>query len=304
MININNINYSYQENTPVLKQISLEVNKGSLFGLLGPNGAGKSTLISLVAGLYQPRAGSISISGLHYQTERTAILKNLAVVPQDYAFYLQLSVIENIQFFADLYHCNNKQIENAIDLTGLAEHQSKLAKQLSGGLKRRLNLAIGLLNEPELLILDEPTVGIDPQSRQFILKAIKNINARGVTVIYTSHYMEEVEQLCDVVAIMDHGQILKQGKLEQLLSSEQHIEIELSDTDKVNTISNDCTVALNSFGMKRVGQKLSGELAEDKSVKALLELLEHNQLKVTTIRYGKQSLESLFFSLTHSALRD
>jgi len=275
-----------------------------LFGLLGPNGAGKSTLISLIAGLHQPCEGSVSINGQFYKTDRTSILKSLAVVPQDYAFYLALSVIENIRFFADLYHCKKQQIDQAIELTGLGEHQLKQANALSGGLKRRLNLAIGLLNKPEILILDEPTVGIDPQSRQFILKAIKNINEQGVIIIYTSHYMEEVEQLCDVVAILDHGKIIKQGDMEQILSSEQYIEMELKNADDIDSVSIACIEALHQMGINRVGSLLSGELVSDKTVKDLLELLEHYQHQAIHIKYGKQSLESLFFSLTHTALRD
>ncbi len=302
MITTKDICFSYQVNQPVLRNIDLNISKGCLFGLLGPNGAGKSTLISLICGLYQPTQGCITIAGLNYSSARKSILGKLAVVPQEYAFYLQLSVIENIKFFSGLYHNNNEQIEAALALSGLSSHKTKLAEQLSGGLKRRLNLAIGLLNEPELLILDEPTVGIDPQSRHFILQAIKDINQRGTTVIYTSHYMEEVEQVCDEIAIMDHGKILKQGDLKQLLNSEQFIEIDLEgyqalDPDKISSL-------LTSYGLNIEGQSCTGELAEGKTLVDLLQHLKTNNLTVSRMSYGKQSLESVFFRLTRSTLRD
>ena len=304
MININNISFSYQVNEPVLKKIDLRIHKGSLFGLLGPNGAGKSTLISLIAGLYEPTHGSVSINDMDYSSSRNTILAKLAVAPQEYAFYLQLSVIENIEFFASLYHKNHVQIEKAIDLTGLGEHKSKIANTLSGGLKRRLNLAVGLLNEPEILILDEPTVGIDPQSRHFILQAIKDINTQGTTIIYTSHYMEEVEQLCDAVAIMDHGRILKHGALDTILESEQHIEVFVENTEIINNLTDEFKSKIKLYGLKIDDQTLCGELVAGTSLKELLGILEQNHVPVAKVRYGKQTLESLFFSLTHSSLRD
>lgn len=304
MIKINDISFSYQENQLVLNAVDLTINKGSLFGLLGPNGAGKSTLIALVAGLYEPLSGYVSIDGGNYSTERALILGKLAVVPQEYAFYLQLTVLENIQFFASLYQIDQEQVHAAMNLTGLAEHSAKLAKQLSGGLKRRLNLAIGLLNEPEILILDEPTVGIDPQSRYFILQAIKDINAHGTTIIYTSHYMEEIEQLCDEVAIMDYGKILTKGSMEEILASETHLEIDIKTKDDINNLSAEFNTSLLSYGLRLEDYSLRGDLSAETSLKDVLELLEKNNIMASKIRYGKQSLESLFFSLTHSGLRD
>lgn len=304
MIKINDISFSYQENQLVLNAVDLTINKGSLFGLLGPNGAGKSTLIALVAGLYEPLSGYVSIDGGNYSTERALILGKLAVVPQEYAFYLQLTVLENIQFFASLYQIDQEQVHAAMNLTGLAEHSAKLAKQLSGGLKRRLNLAIGLLNEPEILILDEPTVGIDPQSRYFILQAIKDINAHGTTIIYTSHYMEEIEQLCDEVAIMDYGKILTKGSMEEILASETHLEIDIKTKDDINNLSAEFNTSLLSYGLRLEDYSLRGDLSAETSLKDVLELLEKNNVMASKIRYGKQSLESLFFSLTHSGLRD
>lgn len=304
MIKINDISFSYQENQLVLNAVDLTINKGSLFGLLGPNGAGKSTLIALVAGLYEPLSGYVSIDGGNYSTERALILGKLAVVPQEYAFYLQLTVLENIQFFANLYQIDQEQVHAAMNLTGLAEHSAKLAKQLSGGLKRRLNLAIGLLNEPEILILDEPTVGIDPQSRYFILQAIKDINAHGTTIIYTSHYMEEIEQLCDEVAIMDYGKILTKGSMEEILASETHLEIDIKTKDDINNLSAEFNTSLLSYGLRLEDYSLRGDLSAETSLKDVLELLEKNNIMASKIRYGKQSLESLFFSLTHSGLRD
>ncbi len=302
MISIKNVSFSYPNNQLILKNVEVSIAKGSLFGLLGPNGAGKSTLISIIVGLLEPEEGSVVIDTMLYRTARTTILGKLAVVPQDYAFYLQLTVLENLEFFTNLYRNNPGCIQRVITLTGLAEHKFKLAKQLSGGLKRRLNLAIGLLNEPEILILDEPTVGIDPQSRYFILQAIRDINRQGTTVIYTSHYIEEVEQLCDVVAIMDHGKILRQGSLNDLLKSEHHLLVEVERSQ--NVLSERLRKSFSAYGIDAEGEIFKGELSEEKQLKYVLELFEKNNIKILRIRYGKQSLESLFFDLTNFELRD
>ncbi len=302
MISIKNVSFSYPNNQLILKNVEMSIAKGSLFGLLGPNGAGKSTLISIIVGLLEPEEGSVAIDAMLYRTARTTILSKLAVVPQDHAFYLQLTALENLEFFANLYRNNPECIQRVITLTGLEEHKFKLTKQLSGGLKRRLNLAIGLLNEPEILILDEPTVGIDPQSRHFILQAIRDINRQGTTVIYTSHYMEEIEQLCDVVAIMDHGKILRQGNLNDLLKSEHHLLVEV-ERDQ-NALSERLRKSFSAYGIDSEGEIFKGELSEEKQLKYVLELFKKNNIKIIRIRYGKQSLESLFFGLTNFELRD
>jgi ABC-2 type transport system ATP-binding protein len=195
-----------------LQGLSLHVRDGSLFGLLGPNGSGKTTLISLLTGLLQPSAGAVRVG----EGAR-------ALVPQDYAFYPRLTVAENLRCFGGVLGLQGAALKSRMqEVCGVADLQDfldKRAEHLSGGLKRRLNLAIGLLNQPRLLFLDEPTVGIDPQSRNFILEAIRRLNAEGATVIYTSHYMDEVQQLCDSIGVLDEGKLLAHGSLDELLKA-------------------------------------------------------------------------------------
>ncbi|MBB5320271.1 ATP-binding cassette domain-containing protein [Marinobacter oulmenensis] len=225
MIAINHLEFSYSPSaSPVLRGIELDIADRALFGLLGPNGAGKTTLLSILAGLIDCPAGRVFVDGLDLVTPRARQQARLSLVPQEYAFYLPLTVRENLQFFAGVQGVPGSEVDQrvseAVSLTSLEERLDHRAGKLSGGLKRRLNLAIGLLNRPRLLLLDEPTVGIDPHSRHFILETIRRLGEQGTTVIYTSHYMEEVEELCDRVAIMDHGRILRQGTLAELLAGQ------------------------------------------------------------------------------------
>jgi len=279
-----------------------------LFGLLGPNGAGKTTLISLISGIQTPQSGEVIIDGRRYPGNKKEIFQNIAVVPQEYAFYEQMTAHENLSFFSHMYPDNrndrSEQINNAINLTGLEEYQHRFVKHFSGGLKRRLNLAIGLLNKPELLILDEPTTGIDPQSRHFILQAIKDLNKQGTTVLYTSHYMDEIEQLCDDITIMDHGKILVSGTLDQLLHSDSMVYINLESLDNNYNLPVDVKNLLHEHNLTFEDNCISGLLDSRADFYALMNILKTHDLPLESIRYGRQSLESLFFQLTSTHLRD
>ena len=279
-----------------------------LFGLLGPNGAGKTTLISLIAGIQTPQSGEITIDGKSYSGNKKQIFQNIAVVPQEYAFYGQMTAHENLTFFSHMYPQKKNdysvQINSAIKLTGLEEYKHRLVKHFSGGLKRRLNLAIGLLNNPELLILDEPTTGIDPQSRHFILQAIKDLNEQGTTVLYTSHYMDEIEQLCDDIAIMDHGKILVSGTLDQLLHSNSMIYINIENQDCHYNLHVDVKNFLLRHNLTFEDNCISGLLDSKAIFYELMNTLNKHDLPLDSIRYGRQSLESLFFQLTSTHLRD
>ena len=211
MIQVKDLSFRYSgASTDALHQLSLSVPAGSLFGLLGPNGSGKTTLISILSQLLSPGSGEARVQS------------RASLVPQEYAFYPRLSILENLRFFAGVQSIPasvaSSRIAQSLKISGLEEAQAKRAEACSGGMKRRLNIAIGLLSAPKLLLLDEPTVGIDPQSRGFILDAVKRINKAGCTVVYTSHYMDEVEALCDQIAILDEGRLLRQGTLRQLLA--------------------------------------------------------------------------------------
>lgn len=222
VISVRQLAFGYSSSVPVLRGIDLDVPERSLFGLLGPNGAGKTTFLSILAGLIPCPPDCLFVDGRDWADPANRAAVRLALVPQEYAFYNPLTVRENLTFFAGVQGVQKAETEGriqaAVAKTGLQERLNSRAGKLSGGLKRRLNLAIGLLNEPRLLLLDEPTVGIDPQSRHFILETIRQLGQDGTTIIYTSHYMEEVEELCDRVAIMDHGRVLRDGSLAELLA--------------------------------------------------------------------------------------
>ena len=303
MISVRNLHFSYSPGDIIFDDFNLQVERGSLYGLVGPNGAGKSTLISLLTGLNSAQSGSIEIAGKELNHARNELLGKLSLVPQEYAFYPKLSVLQNLGFFAHLYpqiaH-PGENIEQAIVLTGLENYRNQVASKLSGGLKRRLNLAIGLLNKPDLLILDEPTVGIDPQSRQFILQAIKQLNQQGMTILYTSHYMEEVESLCDDIAIIDHGKILLSGKLDKLLSGNTRLNIRTQQPVIKTEFK-----SFSQYPRLIIEQnQVTVELDNVSEVTELLTLLQAHNYKVEQLNYGKQSLESMYFSLTERAVRE
>ena len=200
--------------------LNLEIRKGEIFGLLGPNGAGKSTTMNMICDILRPTLGNVELFGKDLHKNRKEILKKLGYIPQDLAIHGNLKAWENVELFTSLYGIKGEALKTAIDesleYVGLLEKRNEYAKNFSGGMKRRLNIACALGHKPELLIFDEPTVGIDPQSRNFILNKIKQSNEEGTTIIYTSHYMEEVEAICTRIAIMDDGKIIALGTSEEL----------------------------------------------------------------------------------------
>ena len=222
MIQIQSLSHRYPgADTDALSGVSLDIGKGECWGLLGHNGAGKTTLMSLLAGLQEVQCGNILFNGKPMRRMSRTERQKIGLVPQDFAFYPQLSVWDNLLFFASLYKMRDKGRLNALlAQTDLTAHKHKAAKHLSGGLKRRLNFAIGLINAPELVFLDEITVGIDPQSRRFILDSVEMLTRSGVTVVYTSHYLPEIEQLCSKIALLQQGRLVYQGGLGELLASQ------------------------------------------------------------------------------------
>ncbi len=202
--------------------VSFTVAKGELYGLLGPNGAGKTTIMSMLSGLLAPDEGRILFDSVDLASEPLKVKAQLGVVPQEPALYENLSARENLHFWGGLYGLSGAPLKAAVDrvldLVGLTDRAKDPVKQYSGGMKRRINLALGLVHAPRAVLMDEPTVGIDPQARLNILESVKQVAAAGTTVIYTTHYLEEVEQLCDRIAIMDHGKILAEGTLDELKS--------------------------------------------------------------------------------------
>ncbi|QSX05210.1 ABC transporter ATP-binding protein [Sedimentibacter sp. zth1] len=221
IVEIENLVKRYKEVT-ALDHLSLNIDEGEIFGLLGPNGSGKTTVINCILSLLQYDKGNIKVFGKEMTPSSYDIKKDIGVVMQNVAVYNELTVYENIDYFCSLYvkdKNNRKQlVEEAIDFVELGEFRKFVPKKLSGGLLRRLNIACGIAHKPKLIILDEPTVAVDPQSRNNILEGIKRLNKDGATVIYTSHYMEEVEQICSKIAILDNGKVIASGTKEDLKS--------------------------------------------------------------------------------------
>jgi ABC-2 type transport system ATP-binding protein len=225
-ININEISKTYKgSEEPAVDNISLEIGKGARYGLLGPNGAGKTTTISIICGLLNYDHGQVHINGMKLEKEFKHIRRILGLVPQEIALYESLTAKENLRFIARMYGLKGaemkKRVNESLEMLGLTRHANKQIKKYSGGMKRRVNLAAGILHNPEILILDEPTTGVDVQSRSTILEFLQKINEKGTTLIYTSHYLEEAEQLCNELAIIDYGKVIIQGKTSEIIGSKK-----------------------------------------------------------------------------------
>jgi len=216
--------------------VSFTIREGEVFGLLGPNGAGKTTTISMISCLIPPTSGEVSVDGHSVAKDPAKVKRALGVVPQEIALYPTLTALENLRFWGRMYGLSGavlaQRVDDALETAGLADRAKERVETYSGGMKRRINIAAGIMHHPRLLIMDEPTVGIDPQSRNHILETVKDLNRRGMTVLYTSHYMEEVEFLCDRVGIMDHGKIIALGTiddLKRLVGDENVISIRVAE---------------------------------------------------------------------------
>ncbi|MCJ7766218.1 MAG: ABC transporter ATP-binding protein [Thiovulaceae bacterium] len=306
MIKINNLLKRYDEKV-ALDHLSLEIKAGSIFGLLGPNGAGKTTLISILNGLTRFDEGEVSVFGLPLSKNLTEIRKRCALVPQSLAFYDNLTVMENLKFFGGIQNIKGalleKSIGHAVEINGLGSMLNQRASTLSGGQKRRLNIAVGLLNDPDILFFDEPTVGIDPESRNEILATIKSFKASGKSVVYTSHYMPEIEKICDEVAIINAGKIIRQGSIESMLSNESTNQLVIEIYETPLPLLRACCAEMESLSViDEASLMLKGK--ESRTVAKALELLEAKNIAVRTIRYGTTTLESLFISLTSKGRAD
>jgi ABC-2 type transport system ATP-binding protein len=230
-VNITNLGFHYKDNDGVVfSGLNLQIQKGDRFGLFGPNGAGKTTLLSLMTGLLSPAEGSIQLFGLDVNKDHRGVNKLLGFVPQDFSFYQELSPVENLDFFGAWAGLSKHKIKTRTDellhILGLENVRNKHVDRFSGGMKRRVNLAIGVIHEPAILILDEPTVGVDVQTRHAIVDYLLQLNKKGTTLIYTSHQLSEAEDLCNVAALIDDGKIVAQGSIQKLLEEHQQEDLE------------------------------------------------------------------------------
>ncbi|HSW00475.1 MAG TPA: ABC transporter ATP-binding protein [Sedimentisphaerales bacterium] len=308
MIHVEDLQKSYGSLRAV-DGISLEVPEGELFGFLGPNGAGKTTTLSMISGLLKPDRGRVSIADIDVWSSPKAAKRLLGLVPQDLALYEELSARENLMFWGSLFDLPRSKLKANIDLwldrVGLKDRAREPVSKFSGGMKRRLNLAIGLVHNPRVVLLDEPTVGIDPQARKNILDIIRDIAREGTTILFTTHHLEEAESLCDRIAIMDHGRILETGSVEELAKV-------AGDGD---VISVNGPFAAGQFRAALEGQDVKVLTAGDgagtvsltssrMNVVALLQKLGEGGIEVTDVSIQKPSLESVFLKLTGRELRD
>ncbi|MGZ5105496.1 MAG: ABC transporter ATP-binding protein [Usitatibacter sp.] len=234
MLQASDLRKSFGANAAVAG-VSLAVSPGEIVGLLGPNGAGKSTTISMICGLVAPDAGSVTIAGERVGEDASAVKRRIGLVPQEISLYEDLPAIDNLELFGALYGITGaalgERVRAALELVGLADRARARPSTFSGGMKRRLNIACALVHDPEVLLLDEPTVGVDPQSRNAIFDNIESLRARGKAIVYTTHYMEEAERLCDRIVIMDHGRVVASGTKESLramlpAATKRHVEVD------------------------------------------------------------------------------
>lgn len=296
--------------TTAVDNIDLSVAQDEIYGLLGPNGAGKSTTINLVCGLHKPDEGSISLFGKDISKNSIFAKTNIGIVPQDIAVYNDLTAYENVAFFASLYGLKGKALhENtleALEFVGLSEHVKRFPKSFSGGMKRRLNIACAIAHKPRLIIMDEPTVGIDPQSRSHILQSVRTLNGQGSTIIYTSHYMEEVEEICSRIAIMDHGKVIAEGtgvELKSMISDTDTLFITVESGLKIKKQELEAIPGVKSVDV--TGNIIRITTSRDvMSFDKIIHALVASDNVIKNIENTSPDLETVFLSLTGRTLRD
>ena len=290
--------------------VTLRIEPGETYGLLGPNGAGKTTIISMIAGLLTPDAGRITVAGIPMVNSSVAAKRHIGLVPQDLAIYPELSARDNLTFFARLQGLRGAErsarVAEVLDLIGLADRAKGASKKFSGGMKRRLNIGIGLLHQPDLLILDEPTVGVDPQSRNQILESVEALATEGMAVLYTTHYMEEAERLCDRIAIIDSGRIQAEGTRDEL--------IELTGGVDTSTLrgAGELAAAESAVADIPAVQQVHRErgtltlqvVGAPTAVAPVVGAATSAGMRLSDVEISRPDLESVFLHLTGKALRD
>ena len=298
------------KNLKAIDDLSFEVKEGEILGLLGPNGSGKSTTINCILSLLNFQNGSIKIFGEEMRPDSYDTKSKIGVIFQEVAVFEELTVYDNIDYFCGLYvrdkQIRKKYVEEAIELVGIEEFKKFYPKQLSGGLLRRLNIACGIAHKPKLIFLDEPTVAVDPQSRNNILDGIKKLRDDGATIVYTTHYMEEVEIICDRIIILDKGKILAQGTSDELKKNakiEEKITVEVAgmEEDNIETIrqfENVENVSFDSNVLIVTYKKGENNLGE------LIDYLRNNKIKYDKIFSERPTLNDVFLELTGKELRD
>lgn len=308
-IKVQNLDKSF-ENVHAVKGISFDIHAGEIFSLLGPNGAGKTTTIGMISGLLKPDAGEVWLMGHSVSKEPKAAKAKLGIVPQEIALYTDISARANLNFWGKMYGLSGKGLADRVDavleLIGLEDRASGPVSKFSGGMQRRLNVGVALLHQPRVIIMDEPTVGIDPQSRRKILDSVKRLCDQGVTILYTTHYMEEAQELSDRIAIMDNGEIIATGTHQEL------IEI-VGELDRITlTISGDSAKAKAAWEEIEGIQEITSEngtlhlLVNDsnQTLPSVFEAASTVDVRINSVQVQEPNLETVFLHLTGRALRD
>ena len=310
VIEVKNLTKEYKKGIKAVDDLSLNVFEGEILGLLGPNGSGKSTTINCILSLLKFSEGSIKVFGKEMNPDSYDIKEKIGVVFQDVSVFDELTVYENLDYFCGLYIKDKtkrkKYIEEAIDLVGLNDFKKYYPKQLSGGLLRRLNIACGIAHKPKLIFFDEPTVAVDPQSRNNILDGIKKLRDNGATIVYTTHYMEEVETLCDRIIILDKGKILARGtsdELKEIANIEEKITVEVNNLDekyidKISELKNVDIVTYSGNVLLITYKKGKNNISE------IMDFLKNNKIKYNKIFSERPTLNDVFLELTGKELRD
>ncbi len=290
--------------------LSFQIQRGEAVGLLGPNGAGKTTTLSLLVGLLTPDAGTVAIHGMALQGDTDPVKRHIGLATQELALYEELTAMDNLGFFGSLYGLRGDALAQAcrrvLEFAGLADRAQEPVKGFSGGMKRRLNLAVALLHDPDLLLLDEPTVGVDPQSRNALLESIEDLRRQGKTIVYTTHYMEEVERLCERVIVVDHGRILADARVADLkvqASGGIQLRVGLAAGHQVEA-RKWLTEITGVSAIETVSDGLQLLLSQVAVAGRVLELLERREIPVLSLATRQPSLEDVFLQLTGRTLRD
>lgn len=308
MLIAKNLSKSYND-VKALSNVSLSIKEGELYGLLGPNGAGKTTTISILSSLLKPDGGEVLYQDKSLYKNTSECKKIIGVVPQEIALYEDLTAIENLKFWGTLYGIKGKQLQSKTDelleFLGLADRKNHKIKTYSGGMKRRINIAAALLHDPKIVFMDEPTVGIDPQSRNLIFEVIEELHSRGLTMIYTTHYMEEAERLCDRIGIIDEGRIITEGSLDELKkasSVKEEIQVKFTNPQKTDLVS--MSNHFNGQLSIQDNQMILSTSKTNTDLPELIQLCTNANLQLEKLDVRSLSLESIFLELTGKSLRD
>ncbi len=309
VLEVNNLTKKFKDLTAV-DNIKFSIEDGEIYGLLGPNGAGKSTVINMICGLISSNTGEMKILESDIKKNIKFTKKNIGLVPQSIAVYWELTALENVKFFGSLYGLKGKELEErsleALEFVGLIDRIKEPCRNFSGGMSRRLNIACAIVHKPKIIIMDEPTVGIDPQSRNHILNSVKKLNKMGSTIIYTSHYMEEIEEICSKVGIMDHGKLIAEGtkeELKALITDYNYIKVKVANMDNIDIEKFKNINGINNINIRE--NTIIFEINKDMiNMDKIVRVFVDNNISIREINTVMPNLEDVFLKLTGRKLRN